>query len=174
MGHLAVEGQAVAGLHGIQLVAVAVDQFTFEQMEELGAGVGEGRELFAGVAHVDHIGLEGLLRPAGVVEQVVGVALFGAAADHLHAFTGFDQQRAAALLVVLAEQLGHRHAEHVAQAAEGVEAGRHLGIFDLAEHALADPGNARHVGNFQLLRLALAFDLDAQVLLKLEAWLSVG
>ena len=75
---------------------------------------------------------------------------------------------AAALLVVLAEQLGHGHAQHVAQTAEVIQAGGHLGVLDLAQHALADPGDARHIGQFQFLRLALAFDLNAQVLLKLE------
>ncbi|MNY01717.1 hypothetical protein D3C86_1342600 [compost metagenome] len=101
------------------------------------------------------------------------MALVGAAADHFEAFAGLDQQRAAALLVVLAEQLGHGHAEHVAQAAEGVEAGGDLGVLDLAEHALADAGDARDVGDLQFLGLALALDLHAQVLLQPEARLVV-
>ncbi|MNC28230.1 hypothetical protein D3C75_764290 [compost metagenome] len=108
-----------------------------------------------------------------MVEQVVGVALVSAAADHFEAFAGLDQQRAAALLVVLAEQLGHRHAEHVAQAAEGVEAGGDLGVLDLAEHALADAGDSRDVGDLQFLGQALALDLHAEVLLQLEAGLIV-
>jgi hypothetical protein len=82
---------------------------------------------------------------------------------------GLDQQGAAVLLIVLAEQLGHRQPEHVAQAAQGIEAGGDLGVFDFAQHALADIGNARHVGQLQVLSLALAFDLQTQVLLKLEA-----
>jgi hypothetical protein len=73
------------------------------------------------------------------------------------------------LLVVFAEQLGQWQAEHIAQTAQGIEAGRHLGVFDLAQHALTDIGNLGHVRQFQVLGLALALDLQTQILLKLEA-----
>ncbi|RMQ98708.1 hypothetical protein ALP95_00083 [Pseudomonas savastanoi pv. glycinea] len=109
-----------------------------------------------------------------MVEQVIGVAFLGAAPYHLKPFIGFHQQCTAALLIVLAEQLGHGHAQHVAKTAEVVETGRHLCIFDLAQHALADTGNARYVGKFQLLSLALAFDLNTQVLLKLQFRMRFG
>jgi len=82
---------------------------------------------------------------------------------------GLDQQGTAVLLIVFGEQFRQRQPEHIAQAAEGVEAGGDLGVFDLAQHALADIGNLRHVGQLQVLGLALAFDLQTQVLLEFEA-----
>jgi len=103
-----------------------------------------------------------------MVEQVIGVAFLGAAPHHFESFIGLHQEGAAALLVILAEQFGHGHAQHVAQAAEVVEAGRDLRVLDLAQHALADTGDARHVGELQFLSLALSLDLDAQVLLELQ------
>ncbi len=109
-----------------------------------------------------------------MIEQVVGVALLGAAAHHFQPFTGLHQQGIAVGLVVLAEQLGHRHAQYVAQAAEGVEAGRHLGVLDLAQHALADAGDACHIGELEGLGLALALDLQAQVLLQAKARFGFG
>ncbi|MNP31891.1 hypothetical protein D3C76_1250370 [compost metagenome] len=103
MGNVAVEGQAISRLHVIQLIAMAIHEFAFQQVQELGAWMREGGEFFAGVVHGDHVRLEAFLRPACVVEQMIGVAFLCSPAHHLQPFITLDQQGAATWLVVLAE-----------------------------------------------------------------------
>ncbi|MNR56577.1 hypothetical protein D3C85_1771760 [compost metagenome] len=69
---------------------MAINQLTFQQMQKLRPRVGEGRKLFTGVIHAHHVGLETLLRAAGVIEQMVGMTFLGPAANHLHPLISLD------------------------------------------------------------------------------------
>ncbi|MNP64080.1 hypothetical protein D3C76_1595500 [compost metagenome] len=89
------------------------------------------------------------------------MTLLGSAANHLQPLTTLDQQGIAIGLIILREQLGHRHSQHITQPAQGIQAGGNLRIFYLAQHALADPRDPRHISQFQGLGLALTLDLQA-------------
>ncbi|MND56024.1 hypothetical protein D3C80_471200 [compost metagenome] len=104
MGNVSIECQAVTCFQVIELVPVAVDHLALQQVKELSAWVGEGRKFLASVIHAHHVRLEAFLGPTGVVQQVVGMAFFRATANDFQPFIAFDQNRAAALLVILAEQ----------------------------------------------------------------------
>ncbi|MNC74501.1 hypothetical protein D3C75_1258690 [compost metagenome] len=76
--------------------------------------MGEGRKLFTGVVHGNHVRLEAFFRPASVVEQVIGMPFLGTSAYDFQSVITLDEQRAATWLVVLAKQLRHWHTQHVA------------------------------------------------------------
>ncbi|MNQ92257.1 hypothetical protein D3C85_1076760 [compost metagenome] len=93
---------------------MAIYKLAFQEVQKLRSGMGKGRKFFTGIVHGNHVGLEAFFRPASMVEQVIRMSFLGSSTYDLQSFITFDEQRTATRLVVLAKQLGHWHAQHVA------------------------------------------------------------
>ena len=51
--HSSIKGQAVAGVHGIEMLPVPVNELAFEQVDKFVPGMAEVGKDFAGIVHGD-------------------------------------------------------------------------------------------------------------------------
>ncbi len=125
------------------------------------------------VVERDEQRLDPLVRPAQAAQQLVGVPGPGALADDLGPAAGLDED-GVALLGQAAEQRGDRHVERDGQALEGREARGGLGVLDLGEHPLGDPGPLGQLADVQADLEAAGPDVIGDDLTELPVALVAG
>ena len=136
MRGIGVEEQRVPRLHAVEAVAMAVHHLALQHVEELHAGMLEGREDVGLGGQRDQIGfdLDAGAVVGDVAEQVVLVAGARAPPLQLHPLPRLHEARAMRLLVA-AEEGGDRQAERPGQRLQRGQRGGDVAVLDLGQHA---------------------------------------